>query len=105
MENARGSTVGSGVDVPRGLNAAATLVVSAAAVGIVVWSDRALDRWWAANHPLAGAKERIEGARTTYLKKRENLAEMALLIGAVVFEVSRATAMRQRAPRTTSPPS
>ena len=97
MENARGSTVGSGVDVPRGLNAAATLVVSAAAVGIVVWSDRALDRWWAANHPLSGAKARLEGARNSYRSKRETLSETALLIGEVVVDISRAPARQQPA--------
>ena len=104
MENPRGPEIGAHVAVPRGFSAAVTFIISLAVVGTAVWSDRAFSRWWAANHPLSGARARLEGARTSCRSKRETLSETALLIGEVVVDISRATARQQRAARTNSLP-
>ena len=75
------------------LNAAAALLICAAVVGIAYWSDRAYRRWWNENHPFAEPKASLKRMRTTYRGKRANVTEAARLIGDLLVEVARATAM------------
>jgi len=61
----------------RRLNAAVTIIVCAAAVGLAYWYERAYRRWAAHQHPFAAPRARLERARTTYRERRALVTELA----------------------------
>jgi len=61
----------------RRLNAAVTIVVCVAAVGLAYWYERAYRRWAGRQHPFAAPRARLERARTTYRERRALVTELA----------------------------
>jgi hypothetical protein len=61
----------------RRLNAAATIIVAAAVVGLAYWYERAYRRWGEQQHPFAAPRARLERARTTYRDRRALVTELA----------------------------
>jgi hypothetical protein len=76
----------------RRLSAAVAIVVGVGAAAIAYWSDRKLDRWWKKNHPLAGAKARVDRTKKTYRSRRDFAVEAAVVAGELFAEISRARA-------------
>jgi hypothetical protein len=74
----------------RRLNAAATLLIFAAVIGLPYVGDRAYRRWSKKNDPLAGLRARLEHERTRYRERRANVTEVVRIIGDVLVEVDRA---------------
>jgi hypothetical protein len=64
----------------RRLNAAVTIVVGAAAVGLAYWYERAYRRWVEQHDPFAEVRARFEQARTTYRGRRSLVSELARII-------------------------
>ena len=50
----------------RRFNAAVTIIVCIAVVGLAYWYERAYRRWVEHQHPFAAPRARLERARTTY---------------------------------------
>jgi hypothetical protein len=64
----------------RRLNAAVTVIVCAAVVGIAYWYERASRRWSEQNDPFAAPRARLERTRTNYRERRAFVTEMAQVI-------------------------
>jgi hypothetical protein len=64
----------------RRLNAAVTVIVCAAVVGIAYWYERASRRWSEQNHPFAAPRARLERTRTNYRERRAFVTEIAQVI-------------------------
>jgi hypothetical protein len=64
----------------RRLNAAVTVIVCAAVVGIAYWYERAYRRWSEQNHPLAAPRARLEQTRASYRERRALVTEIAQII-------------------------
>jgi hypothetical protein len=62
------------------LNAAVTVVVCAAVVGIAYWYERAYRRWSEQNHPFAAPRARIERMRANNQDRRAFVTELAQVI-------------------------
>ena len=71
-------------------SAVATVLISAAVIGIPYVCDRAYRRWWKENHPLAGHRARLERTRTGYQDRRADVTKVAQVISDVLVEVHRA---------------
>jgi hypothetical protein len=61
----------------RRFNAAVTIIVCAAVVGLAYWYERAYRRWVEHQHPFAAPRARLECARTTYRDRRALVTELA----------------------------
>ena len=72
-------------------NAAATVLIFAAAIGIPYACDRAYRQWMEGNDPFAWLGLGLERARTGYRDKRDNVTDVARFINEVFAEVARAT--------------
>jgi hypothetical protein len=86
----------NGPVVSRKLSGFAALAIGAGAAGLAYLVDRRLDRWWKRNHPLAGAKTRVQRTKTTYRNRRDFAVEAATVAGELFAEVSRARASVSR---------
>jgi len=75
----------------RRLNAAVTVIVCAAVVGIAYWYERTHRRWSEQNHPLAAPRARLERTRTNYRERRALLTEMAQVIRRSGLDVGQQT--------------
>jgi len=75
----------------RRLNAAATVIVCAIAVGIAYWYERAHRRWSEQNHPLAVPRARLESTRTNYRERRALVTEVAQVIRRSGLPVAKTT--------------
>jgi hypothetical protein len=94
------NTESNGPVVSRRLSGLAALAIGVGAAGVAYLVDRKFDRWWKQNHPLAGAKARVERTKTTYRNRRDFAVEAATVAGELFAEISRATASKER----TNPP-
>ena len=74
----------------RRFNAAVTLVMFVAAVGIAYRYDRFYRRWSRENSPLTAPRARIERLRTRNRERLANVTELSQVIGSVLDEVARA---------------
>ena len=61
----------------RRFNAAVTIIVCGAVVGLAYWYERAYRRWAEHQHPLAAPRARLVRARTTYQDRRAFVTELA----------------------------
>jgi hypothetical protein len=82
--------------VSRGFSRAAALVVGVVVAVLAVLIDRKVDRWWKRNHPLAGAKARLEQTKTKYRSRRDFAVEATEVAAELFSEISQATAARRR---------
>jgi hypothetical protein len=64
----------------RRLNAAVTVIVCAAAVGLAYWYERAYRRWVEQHDLFAAPRARLEQAKSTYRGRRELATELARII-------------------------
>jgi hypothetical protein len=64
----------------RRLNAAVTVIVCAAAVGVAYWYERAWRRWVEQHDPFAAPRARFEHAKSTYRGRRALVAELGQII-------------------------
>jgi len=82
-------------DSIRRINIAATVLVSAAAIGIAYWLDRVHRVWWEGIDPLAVTRARVEDARIGYRRRRANVTDAA---GAIreLLEIAGSASSRMR---------
>ena len=64
----------------RRFNAAVTMIVCGAVVGLAYWYERAYRRWAEQQHPFAAPRARLQRARTTYRGQRALVTELARAI-------------------------
>jgi len=64
----------------RRVDAAVTIIVCAAVVGLAYRYERAYRRWAEQQHPLAASRARLERARTSYQDRRALATELARII-------------------------
>jgi hypothetical protein len=77
-------------DWTRRFNAAATLLIVAAVIGLPYACDRAYRRWSKENDPLAGLRARLEHERARYRESRANVTDVGRVIIDVLAEIDRA---------------
>jgi hypothetical protein len=66
-----------------------TLLLFTGGLGIAVWLDRAYERWWAMNEPLAGLRRGHEKRKANRRRRWGNAADFTKGLGELTTELRR----------------